>query len=71
MMFLGRKLPFRDDFDVVYSPFKSYVFKGNCLKALEVFRALIALQKGVYGPRACLGRKLLNLYDFEVFWCPN
>ena len=59
MMFLGRKLPFRDDSYVAKSPFKSYVLKGNCLKALGVFRALIALEKGVYGPRDILGRKLL------------
>ena len=51
-MFLGRKLPLRDDFDVIFSPFKLQVSKGNCLKALGVFRALLALEKGVYGPRA-------------------
>ena len=38
--FLGRKLPFRDDFDVIYSPFKLQVIEGYCLKVLGVFRAL-------------------------------
>ena len=59
VMFLGRKLPLRDGFDVFYSPFKSYVFKGNYLKALGVFVVHFTLGKGVYGPRDVLGRKLL------------
>ena len=58
-MFLGRKLLLRSDYDVFYSPFKSHVFKVNCLKAYGVFGMLFTLEKGVYGPRGVLGRKLL------------
>ena len=67
VMFLGRKLPLRDGFDVLYSLFKLQVSKGNSLKALGVFGVHLAFEKGVYGPRAYLGRKLLKLNDIEVF----